>query len=135
MKKALLILSIIGALGLAFGAGWRLKGNEVQSQINASIQPAENIVKQAIAGTSLSSAYTETSKLYRKTESGAQFTEKLSPFKGTKITSNKTYTGDYDSQSIFELTKDGKTQTVVVGTVNEDGKWVVSSLVVTSADQ
>lgn len=135
MKKVLIIVSIVVAIGLSFIGGWWLRGNNFQKEINASIQPAENTINEVVSGGSLSKTYSETSKTFKKTETSEKFSETLSPLKSAIITSNKTYNGDYDKQSIYELTKDSKTYTVVIGTSKEDGKWAVSSLVVTTADQ
>jgi hypothetical protein len=135
MKKIIIIIALIATIPVSFLAGWQMNERTNQNKLNSSFQPAENLVKEITEGSVTSKSYDSLSKTYKQTEDSRKFEETIKPLKNSTIVSSNRYVGDLDNQTIFEIMKDDKKYSVVIGTTEEDGKWAVSSLVVTTDEQ
>ena len=128
MKKVLVIIACIAIICLTFLAGISFKSRNEDKKYNSKINPATDLMVDAIKGNDLDKQYTKTSEIYKKTTPRQSFLDTTGKLKDYTITSANFYTGSTDNIIIYDLSKGDSLASATVTTVFEDGKYKVTEV-------
>ncbi len=138
MKNVKVLIGVIIAVtlaGLSFWLGMGYKTKQYDKNFNAATQPAVQFMDQIIlGGSNADAALNSSSSLFKEGINKDKFKSTIAPLKDGKMISSKVYIGDVDNQVDFEVAgSDGKSYDVIVSTISESGKTVVSGFVATES--
>lgn len=127
MKKFILPIVIIISIILTSYISWNLSAKKIENIQNSAYTNIDATVKLLQKG-EYSTAYSNTSSVYKKTVDEEQFKQKVSVLKDSTVSSFTNYTGEADYLVIYNLVNDkGESLgALVIRGTEENGKNVIT---------